>query len=221
MAKAKVTKKAAGKSVGGSTTGKDTPKVATSGKLGVGDFTDYIYDAHPEWIVLCAEAPAERLSEAFAVAVKAKRRLTDVPVKSVKNAPGEFFPPRIPVVDVAGTSWSSALWLCNWPIGMDDVEQAEAVAEKLSSGLKARTLLFMGEDTSGAMDLQVYEAGKRIEHKEWMEDEQSDKHFAKWRVYIPPCFAVKRGDSLTVGAPPHVAARITRADVLEFAEHKK
>ena len=224
MAEAKLKAAAKTKATGGKSKagGKATGDAATAAaKFGVADFTDYIYDGHPEWIVLCAEAPAEHLSEAFAAAVKAKRRLTNVPVKPVKKAPGEFFPPRIPVVDVTGTAWSSALWLANWPIGTPDVEQAEAVAKKLSTRLKARTLLFMGEDTSGAMDLQVFEAGKQIEHKGWVEDEESDEHFAKRRVYIPPCFAVKSRNVLSVGAPPHVAARITRADVLEFAEHVK
>src|SRR5688572_6955587 len=114
----------------------------------------------------------------------------------MKAPPVELFPSLVPVVQVEGTPWASVLWITAGPIDLDLIDNANKTAKKLSSSLKSRALTFMGEDTSGACALHVFDRGSEIEHKEWLDDGRPPAFIKSSGLYIPPCFAMKRGQDV-------------------------
>jgi hypothetical protein len=131
-------------------------------------------------------SPADILATAFASHVKAKRRLEQVPVKSTKSPPAELFPSLAPVVQIEGIAWASVLWITAWPIDLDLIDNANTTAKMLSSSLKSRALAFIGEDTSGACALHVFDRGKEIEHKEWLDDDRPPPSSSHQAFTSPP-----------------------------------
>jgi hypothetical protein len=187
--------------------------------VGVRDYTEFIFEwGHPEWVVLCAEASGDALAAAFADTVGAEARWPQVAVRPAPEPPVEMFPSLVPVVEVSGSGWSSALWVTAWPVDQRVADEAMRAAKKLSTRLKARTLTFMGNDTAGAQDLQVFERGKQLLHKGWFDDDAEPAFFKQAGVYVPPCYAAKNRKPLSVGAPPAVASRIVRVDLVDIGD---
>ena len=142
----------------------------------------------------------------------------NVTVRSSAKPPKELFPPLVPVVQVADCAWSSVLWITAWPVDEDLADAAARFAKKLSAKLRTRCLTFMGEDSGGGQDLHVFDAGNAKLHEGWVDGDPLPDFFEQEGVYLPPCYALRKGKDLTLCAAPDVAARIVRADVVDIGD---
>src|SRR4051794_13982904 len=115
--------------------------------LGASDLLAFIDDwGHPEWVVLAAEAPTEKVSRLLAAAHSAKQVLRDVPIRAAGKQDNEIAP-LAAVTQCANSPWSVALVSLCLPVDEHDLKSAQDDARMLSSKLKTRALAFFGEDT--------------------------------------------------------------------------
>ena len=187
----------------------------------VSDFLDFAWDwGTNEWVVLAVEAPIALAAPAYRklVSPKPQRVLESVPVRPATKLGVISY--LVPVVQVAGSAWTTIHRVVGLPIGMADVEDADRIASKLSAELKTRAAVFMGEDTSGAMGVSLFDKGKKGASKEWDQElDVADGLFAKLGLTVPACHANELGkEPVVVAASADWAARIERADLFDFGE---
>jgi hypothetical protein len=184
----------------------------------VGDFISFIHDwGHPEWIVLAAEAPIEKVVRQYLVANPAKHHWAAIRIHPLTRKDDEIAP-LVAVVQPTDCPWTIIYRCLSVPIDEDAIEAAQNDAQLLSAKLKCRTLGFYGQETSMAMNCSLYQKGKQTGSKEWESQfDKADKAFANLDLWLPICFPRQTGKNVWLAAkePSHVQ----RADLLDFGEH--
>lgn len=183
----------------------------------VTDFISFIQDwGHPEWIVLAAEAPVEKVARHYAAENSAKHHWPAIPIQPLTRKDDEIAP-LTAVVQPSDCTWSIIYRYLCLPIESDDVEAAQKDAQLLSAKLKCRTLAFYGEETSMAMSCHLYQKGKQTGSKDWESQfDKADKAFANLDLWLPVCFPRRSGKNLWLAA--REPSQIQRADLLDFGE---
>ena len=189
----------------------------------VSDFLEFAWEwGTDEWVVLAVEAPIEQVTKAFVNLAEPEPDdvLERVPVRPATKKELGVASTLVPVVQVAGGAWTTIHRVVGLPIGTDDIEQGDELAGKLSAELKTRALRFVGEDTSGAMEVTVFDRGKRGASKEWDQElDVADAYFAKLGLTVPACYARDTGkERCLVTVSAEWAARIARADLADFGD---
>jgi hypothetical protein len=184
------------------------------------DFLDFAWEwGESAWVLLAVEAPIERVAPAYARLANARHVHERVPVRPAagKKELG-VTSYLVPVVQLAGGGWTTLHRVVGMPIGAEDIEHADALATKLSAQLETRAATFVGEDTSGAMELHLFDNGKRGATKEWDQElDVADASFAKLGLAVPACYARGAGPCL-ITASPAWAQRIERADLFDLGD---
>jgi hypothetical protein len=204
-------------------------------KLGAKDFLDFVYDTQPEWALFAVRAPLEEVAETFADLRKAERWLRDVPCKPAANGDDMGFPLAV-CAQLKENPWTVVLCeiCCVTEEGMEAVARE---AKALSTKLNTRAVTFVGEDTSGAVEYNIFENGKTLEHAQWesggefysfestlrkqpslesVDDEFADEVFRGQGVYLPACYPQSKGESAWLSVEKVSAAAIERADLIDL-----
>jgi hypothetical protein len=174
--------------------------------FGVRDFVSFIHDwGHPEWIVLAVEAPIEAARARYAKLRSAREEFRDVPIRS-RKAKGPEIASVAAIVKPADSSWSVIYKVLCLPIEQQDVTEAVDDARELSSKLKTRAAVFIGEHTSYMMGLTIYRNGKMVEEEEWAQTQSADKAFERFGLYLPACHPCRgEGKAWLAATPPWIA----------------
>jgi len=145
-------------------------------------------------IVLAAEAPVHKVVEALAAVHSPKGVFREVPIRQAEKRDQEIAP-LVPVIQSGDSGWSLVYRVLRLPIGEDDFDSAKTDAQTLSSRLRTRALAFFGEDTSYAMEYELYRSGKRVAFMQWEDqnDEAVDEAFDELGIALPVCFARREG----------------------------
>jgi hypothetical protein len=183
----------------------------------VSDFISFIHEwGHPEWIILAAEAPVEKVAIAYAAAKSAKRHWPEIPIHQLTRKDDEIAP-LVAIVQPADCPWSIIYRCLCLPIESDDVEAAQKDAQLLSAKLKTKAFAFCGEDTSMAMACILYQKGRQTGSKDWdSQFDEADKAFSNLGLYLPICFPRRAGKKSWLAAKE--PSQIQRVDLLDFGE---
>jgi len=192
-------------------------KKSSSKANAVSDFISFIHEwGHPEWIVLAAEAPAEKVSTHYAAVNAAKRHLPEIPIHLLTPQDDEIAP-LVAIVQPADGSWAIIYRHLCLPIDSSDIAAAKKDAQILSSKLNTKALAFYGEDTSMAMECFLYQNGKQTGSKDWDSQlDNADKAFSNLDLGLPVCFPRRAGKKIWLAATEPSA--IKRADAIDFGE---
>jgi ankyrin repeat protein len=182
---------------------------ASSPGVGAKHLISFIHDwGHPEWIVIAAEAPIDKVSDTYARLRGATEVFRRVQVKPARKKDTEIAP-LVAIARPKHSSWSIIFRSLCLPIQERDVNEAAKDALALSAKLKTRTATFCGADTSYSMTLSLFAGGKLIEQKEWHQAASPDKSFQAAGLYLPACFPCRaEGD-------PWLATQTSSHDTIE------
>ncbi len=204
-----------------------------SARLGVADFLNFVYDSQPEWTLLAVQAPLEQAAAAFADLRKTDRWIHDVPIREAAD------------VDDVDSSLAFAVQIRDnpWTVivrelfyvteaGLKEIIQD---AKALSAKFKTKAIAFSGEDTSGAMEYDLFESGKLLERAQWEEggefyvfkstlreqpaleevgQEFADEVFREQGIYVPACYPKSEEEDAWICVEKVSANAIERADVI-------
>ncbi len=180
-------------------------------------FISFIHEwGHPEWVVLAAEAPLDSLAKELGAITPARQRWKNVPVRAATPRDNEIAP-WLALVQLTDSPWTVALRLLCLPLDERDITTAEKEALKLSAKLRTRTVVFVGEDTSGGMYCSLYERGRCVSMQDWeTQGEAIDSVFARLGLLVPACYPVVGANGAELVLASQAASlRIERADVLD------
>lgn len=220
-----VKKRAGGKPEKGqglSFVGKKNP-VNPATARGVQDFRKFYYDSHPEWAVMFARAPIEKVSQAYADIVKSARWEKDIAKKKIE--PARKFVYLLQLKDSDWTILLRALGFCL---------EIQNETRELSKKLNARVYTYMAEDTSGAEGYELFEKGESMEtaiHCDGMKFESKlrkqpkfdkkifpDPIFADDGIYLPCCHVEDDGYGIKLVLKRIDPAGVARADFVSLPE---
>jgi hypothetical protein len=206
-------------------------------KLGVLDFNSFVNDTEPEWTLFAVKAPFEAVSKALADYVKPDRWLRDVPRKPAADGDDMGFP-LVAVVQIKDNPWTVVFREVCYATeeGLDAIKEE---AKFLSVELKTRAITLASEDTSGAIDYEIYDHGKAIESAQWetggqffsfkstlrkkpllesVDENFADEIFRGEGVYVPVCYPQSNDKSAWLCVDKVSAGAIERADLLDLGE---
>ncbi len=182
---------------------------------GASDFVAFVHEwGYPEWVVLAAEAPLAEVLALYCECFPVAECLPSVPIKR-SSAADKGMAQWVPFVQPVSSKWTAIFRVVCSPIGEEDVAQAAKDAARLSRELESRALSFLGEDTSGAMQCDLFAAGKRSRTQCW--DNQgaaADGFFGDLGLYIPACYSQNRGDSVWLSVWPSSQSKIASAGLI-------
>src|SRR5262249_34041680 len=116
--------------------------------------------------------------------------------------------------------------------------RAENDAKALSAQLKTKAISFVAEDTSGALQIDLFDAGKLVEQAQWVDggsfsvfesarrkqpkiaeidNKFANKTFSDLGIYLPACYPRGKGKNLCLCAEKQSLDRIQTAHLLELA----
>ena len=196
------------------------PETAQTILHAAGNLLTFIQNwGHPEWVVVAAEAPIEKVSSLLASTHSAKQVFHQVPVRLARKQDEEIAA-LVAVVKCAGTSWSVAHLVLSLPINEADYKSAQQDARMLSAKLKTRALTFVGEDTSLTMVYHLYRNGREILQKEWdqAQTRAADKAFAELGLYLPACYPCAERGAPWLATTSSSISRVERATLIKFGE---
>ena len=196
--------------------GKRADRHTRARSLGASDFLSFVHDwGHPEWLIVAVEAPLEAVAAACVASAPATRRWENVPIRSQRGNDDEF-QDLIAVVQPKECRWTIVLRLLCLPLTEEDIAEGLEEARKLSSTLRTRALAFFGEDTSYAMEFQLYAKGKPGGKQSWeSQEDPEDSAFAKLGLYLPACYPWRDGAAVGLVVDAASEGRIKRADLLD------
>lgn len=190
--------------------------------MGSMDFTDMMYEGHPEWYIFAVEGTLDSVTDEFVRLRKAKRVFRGVGIGRLRKH--ELIGMLTPIVELVDSGWVVVLRAMNY-VTSQQLEEYREDAKHLSKRLKRRAIAFATEDTSGMMAYELYNSGKSIEQAEWerggeecrftstrrklpkREDYHTsfaDEIFRELGIYVPvcvgrrepkPCLAVGKGSA--------------------------
>ncbi len=205
-------------------------------KLGVKDFLKFVYDTQPEWALLAVKAPIEPVADAFA-ALNSERWLRDVPRKPAAQG-DDMGSGLVVAAQIKDNPWTVILREVCY-VSEEGMGAVVEEAKVLSSSLKTRAITFVGEDTSGAMEYQLFEGGKLLERAQWesggpfyvfkstlrkrpaleeVDDDFADEVFRAQGIYLPACYPQSEDEQAWVCVEKVSATMIERADIIELGE---
>jgi hypothetical protein len=212
-----------------------TPQNQAPAKLGVLDFSNFTNDTQPEWTLFAVKAPFEQVSKALADFCQPERWLRDVPRKPAADGDDMGFP-LVAVVQIKNNPWTVVFR----EICYATEEGLEAIKEEakfLSVELKTRAITLASEDTSGAIDYEIYDQGKEVESAQWesggqffsfkstlrkkpslesVDENFADEVFQGEGVYVPVCYPQSSDKDAWLCVEKVSAAAIERADLLDL-----
>jgi hypothetical protein len=88
-------------------------------------------------------------------------------------------------------------------------------AATLSKKLGTHALTFLGEDTSGSMQCDLFNNGKPLGAESWLsQDDAADGLLKKLGVYIPACYARKTKEAAWLSVCPASQGKIKSAALI-------
>lgn len=215
---------------------KEKPQAKASEQLGVRHFLEMMYDGQPEWSLFAIKAPADEVSEEWVDFRGAKAVHRDVPVK----VGGEYDDVAnvVAIVQVKGSPWTIVFRSILY-VDESHLESVAEEAKEFSARLNTRTIVFVGEDTSGANSYQIFEKGKSVEEAEWevggeffkfkssrqkrpeldkITDEFVDGIFREEGIYVPACYPMGEEEDMWLAVDKASAGVIEHADLIEPEE---
>lgn len=111
----------------------------------VGDFGNY------SWVVLFVNAPMDAVSTLYAETLQ-REMVHNLPITASTTKQADQYDPTGAVVQVIDSDWVIIFHHVGRYIPLDSVSD-------FSQNLNAQVLVFAGEDTSGAVDCQLYSPG--------------------------------------------------------------
>jgi hypothetical protein len=206
--------------------------------LGVTDFLDFVYDTQPDFSILAVKAPLAQVAKPYKAFRKPDRWIPKADCKPAKDSDDIGGFSLAPLVKLRGSPWTVMLRSI-FELGPEDLEAVFVDAESLSSKLKTTAVTFVGEDTSGALAIDVFNNGKKVEHFEWEDGgpfvvfksklrkkpkldevghEFADGVFRKLGIYLPACYAMTKGKKSWLAVESASASQIERVDLVDVGE---
>ena len=112
-------------------------------------FFDYVFDGHPEWVLLAVRAPLDTTTETLAEFWEAKERLTDVGRQAISDGDGVF------ALQLREHPWT----LVPIEVGyyrLQTADLAERAAPEIASRLGTIAVASYAEDTSGYVGVEEF-----------------------------------------------------------------
>jgi hypothetical protein len=213
-------------------------KRAGEAPLGAIDFLDFVYDTQPDFSVLAVKAPFAQVVRAYKALRKPARWIPQADCKPAKDGDDVGGFTLAPFVKLRANPWTVMLRSV-YELGLEDLEGVFCDAEDLSSKLKTTAVMFVGEDTSGALAFRVFKNGKVTEDIEWEDGgrfvtfkskvrkkpklnevghEFVHGVFRKLGIYLPACYVMEKGKKAWLAVEPACASQIERVDLVDVGE---
>jgi ankyrin repeat protein len=200
--------------------------------LGGKHFLKLASDGEAEWSLFAIQAPVEQVTEALSRRYKDARVLRGVELKSARK--NDELARYMAVVRVKDNAWS-VVQRSLYAARESDVDATVNDAKALSEELKTRAISFYANDTSGAVQFDLFEKGALLERVQWVDGgyfsifestrrkqpklnevdgKFADKTFRELGVYLPACYPRGKGRSACLCVERSSAERIESADLL-------
>ncbi len=195
-----------------------TPKrvpPSNSKNPGASDFISFVHECgHTEWTVLAVEKPLQAAVNAFGKICKISDRIKNARISAARKG-FQGMADWIPVVELADSGWSVFFLAICLPVE-NGFDETIAFARQLSKTLKTRAVTFLGEDTSFAMQCELFKNGASIESRSW--DDQSseaDSFMNELSLYLPACYAEQRGNEVQLKVLQCSVGKIKSAELIK------
>ena len=194
------------------TTPKKQPKKATAIAGSSADFQTFMFGAQPEWSLWAVEAPLNIVADEFARlsdgSVWAQNILATPPKKK-----GAELVSMVPIVQLKNSSWVVGFRSVGW--FMEQHFGVPEEAEHLSRKLKTRSISFIREDTSGSVDLRLFDSGK-MSKKILTEGYPAsvERMFRELGLYLPACMLYEDSKTVFLTVEPESKDRVEEAYIV-------
>lgn len=179
------------------------------------DFVRFIQEwGLSEWVVYAVSSSAVGVSSAYFEVTQACGVLENVKVLAARDIDNEMAD-EVVVVQMKNCAWTIIIQSLCVGIDEDVMAQAQQRAVVLSRKMETKALVFMGEHTSGAMAVSVYERGKQLEEVGWDEQgEDADGYFRALGIDFPVCYPCREGEAAWVAVLKPEVDHILCADLI-------
>src|SRR5260221_2733879 len=140
-----------------------TPRIKAP-PLGVKHFLKLTNDGEPEWSLLAVQAPLEQITELLSRRYKNAKVLRNGERKNARK--NDELARYLALIQIKNNPWSvilHSLYFAN----ENDVNATVDDAKALSGNLKTKAISFVANDTSGAVQFDLFENGALRERAQW------------------------------------------------------
>jgi ankyrin repeat protein len=215
-------------------TTKSTARTAKPPPLGVKHFLKLVDDGEREWSLIAVQAPREQVTDALSRRYKTAKVLRGVELKKPRK--NDALARRLAIIRVKDNPWTIVLRSLYYVDGGDVGAVAED-AKILSQQLKTSALSFVAEDTSGAVQFDLFENGEPVERVQWSEGGSfsvfestrrkqpklaevdgrfADKTVRDLGIYLPACYPRANQRTAWVCVEKVSAEHVDSADLMEL-----
>jgi ankyrin repeat protein len=202
--------------------------------LGVKHFLKLAIDGEPEWSLLAVQAPRDQVTDALSRRHETAKVLRDVELKKPRK--NDELGRRLAVVQIKDNPWIVVLRSLHH-VAESDVNAVAEDAKELSRQLKTKAISFVAEQTSGAVQFDLFESGEPLERAQWVDGGSfsvfeskrrkqpkvsevdgtfADKTFRDLGIYLPACYPKANQRAACLCVEKASAEHIQSADLIEL-----
>jgi ankyrin repeat protein len=201
--------------------------------LGVKHFLKLMNDGEPEWSLLAVQAPLERITERLSHRYEDAKVLRNVELKNARK--NDELARYVAIIQIKQNPWSVILRSL-YHADESGVNATIDDAKFMSGDLKTKAIAFVANDTSGAVEFDLFENGALLERAQWtdgsfsifestrrkqpklneVDDKFADKTFRDLGIYLPACYPRSNGRAACLCVQRSSAERIESAHLMEL-----
>jgi ankyrin repeat protein len=209
-----------------------TPRIKDP-PLGAKHFLKLTNDGEPEWSLLAVKAPEEQITELLSHRYKNAKVLRNVELKSARK--NDELARYMAIVKIKDNPWSVILRSL-YHAEESDLNATVDDAKALSGELKTKAISFVANDTSGAVQFDLFENGALLERAQWtdgsfsifestrrkqpkmneVDEKFADKTFRDLGIYLPACYPRGKQRAACLCVQKSSAERIESAHLMEL-----
>jgi ankyrin repeat protein len=230
----------AGATASAAPTGLSTAKATSSAPKakqppsGAKHFLKLANDGEPEWSLLAVQAPREQVTDALSRRHETAKVLRGVELKKPRK--NDELARRLAVIEVKDNTWTVILRTL-YHVDESDGDAVAEDAKDLSQQLKTKAISFVAEETSGAVQFDLFENGELVERAQWVDgnsffifestrrkqpkvhevdDKFADKTFRDLGIYLPACYPRANQRAACLCVEKASAEHVQNADLIEL-----
>ena len=202
--------------------------------LGAAHFLELANNGEPECSLIAVEAPLDKVTEALSQRYKSAKLQQHVEIKKTRK--NDELARYVALIQIKDNHWTIVLRSLFYVNGNDlasVIEDAKALSEKL----KTKAISFVSEDTSGAIQFDLFDKGQLIEQAQWtdggsfaafestrrkqpkideIDNKFTTKLFRELGIYLPACYSRGKAKNVCLCAEKQSLDRIEAANLLEL-----